>query len=142
LSKYIDTNVWLYSFTADAKYGAACKSILEDVEASRLAAVISVQVVAEAAGVLHRQFKLRDTTRHVEGILSYRLKVQPVTSEVVRLAAQFSKDFHILPYDGIHVAAAVSLGVEEVIPADKELDKAKVVTRIDPLEYARTADNP
>jgi predicted nucleic acid-binding protein len=56
------------------------------------------------------------------------------------MAAQLSKDFKILPYDGIHVATAVNLGVAEIISADAELDKAKVITRIDPLDYAKATE--
>jgi predicted nucleic acid-binding protein len=70
-------------------------------------------------------------------MLSFHLKVPPVMSEIVRLAAQLSKDFEILPYDGIHVATAVSLGADEIVSADAELDKAKVISRTDPLDYAK-----
>ena len=95
---YLDTNVWLYSFTGDRKYGAPCKRILEDVEAGRMEAVISIQVVAEVSGVLYRQYTVRDTTTYVDAVLSYRMKIIPVTSDIVRSAAIFSKDYRILPY--------------------------------------------
>ena len=101
-------------------------------------AVISVQVIAEVSGVLFRQFGVRDTTKYVAGILSYRLKVHPVTAEIVRLAAGYSRDFRILPYDGIHVATAVVGKADEIASADRELDRVKrLVGRLDPLEYKR-----
>lgn len=71
-------------------------------------------------------------------MLSYRLRVQPVTAEIVRLASEYSRDYHILPYDGVHVATAVALQVEEIASADKELDRVKkLVKRIDPLDYVK-----
>jgi predicted nucleic acid-binding protein len=71
-------------------------------------------------------------------MLSYHLRVHPVTAEIVRLAAEYSRDFRILPYDGIHVATAVGTGADEIVSADRELDRVKkVVGRTDPLDYAR-----
>jgi predicted nucleic acid-binding protein len=71
-------------------------------------------------------------------MLSYRLTVQPVTAAIVRSAAEYSRDFHILPYDGIHVATAVGLKVDKIASADRELDKVKkLITRMDPLDYVR-----
>jgi predicted nucleic acid-binding protein len=90
------------------------------------------------AGVLYRQFGMRDTTKHVAGMLSYRLRVHPVTAEVVRLAAEYSRDFRILPYYGIHVATAVDLKVDEIASADRELDRVKkLIKRMDPLQYVK-----
>jgi predicted nucleic acid-binding protein len=103
-----------------------------------LQAVISAQVIAEVSAVLYRQFGVKDTTRHVAGMLSYKLRVQPVTAEIVRLAAEYSRDFRILPYDGIHVATAVAAKVEEIVSADGELDRVKkLVRRVDPLDYGK-----
>ncbi len=101
-------------------------------------AVISAQVLTEVSGVLYRQFEMKDTTRHISGVLSYRLKVQPVTAEIVRLAAEYSRDFRILPYDGIHLATAVGSGASVIISADRELDRArKLMKRKDPLDYVK-----
>jgi len=133
---YVDSNVWLYSFTADKKYGEACRSILEQVELSQVDGAISVQVLAEVSAVLFRQYRMKDTTRHLSGILSYRLKIEPVTSEIVRRAADYSKEFGIPPYDGIHVATALRLGIGEIVSADGELDRVKrLVRRTDPLDF-------
>ncbi len=105
-------------------------------ERSKIEAVISTQVLAEVAGVLYGQFGVRDTTRYVAGILSYRLRVRPVTSEVIRLAAEHSRDYQILPYDAIHVVTALGSKVDEMISADKEMDRVKrLVKRRDPLDY-------
>lgn len=61
-----------------------------------------------------------------------------MTAEIVRLASEYSRDYHILPYDGVHVATAVALQVEEIASADKELDRVKkLVKRIDPLDYVK-----
>ena len=127
--------MWLYSFTADRKFGPHCKRILDDLEAGKMEAVISIQVVAEVSGVLFRQFAVRDTTRYVDAIFSYRMKILPVTSDIVRSAAILSKDYRILPYDGIHVATAKEHSCDAILSADKELDKQNLLDRLDPLDY-------
>jgi predicted nucleic acid-binding protein len=81
---------------------------------------------------------MKDTTKHVAGMLSYGLAVQPVTAAIVRQAVEYSRDFRILPYDGIHVATAVGLKVDEIASADGELDKVKkLIKRVDPLDYVK-----
>jgi predicted nucleic acid-binding protein len=71
-------------------------------------------------------------------MLSYRLRVQPVSTEIVRLAAEYARDFRILPYDGIHVATAVGMKVDEIVSADGELDRVgKLIRRTDPLDYVK-----
>jgi predicted nucleic acid-binding protein len=136
--QYIDTNVWLYSFTADRRYGSACKNVLADIEAGKLNSMISIQVCSEVAGVLYRSYNIRDTTKYVDAILSYRIEAIPVTSEIVRSAASLASEFKILPYDGIHIATAKEASCEAIISADKELDRQSVVNRIDPLNYKRS----
>lgn len=63
----------------------------------------------------------------------------PVTTEIVRMSAAYSRDYNILPYDGIHVATAISLNVETILSADKEFEKVKILKRMDPLSYERAA---
>ncbi len=97
--------------------------------------MVSAHVVAEISGVLYRTYAIRDTTRHVNAVLSYRMEIIPVTSEIVRFAAELSRDYKILPYDGIHIATAREANCDMIISADKELDKQNIVKRVDPLDY-------
>jgi predicted nucleic acid-binding protein len=133
---YIDTNVWIYAATAHPKYGPACKTILEGIEKGEIEAVISTQVLSEVAGVLYQRYHVRDPTPQLRAILSYPMKIVDVTPEIVLRAAECSRDYGILPYDGIHVASALSLLVDEILSADAELDKVGVIKRIDPLAFA------
>ena len=128
----------LYAITANGEYGSACKAILEDIEQRRLEAIISVQVVSEVSGVLYRSFGVKDTTKYVDTILSYPIQVIPVSTEIIRMAAVYSRDWNILPYDGIHTATAMSENAEAILSADKGLDKVKPLRRLDPLSYKRS----
>ena len=79
-----------------------------------------------------------DTTKYVDAVLSYRMKIIPVTSDIVRSAATIAKEFRILPYDGIHLATARENSCSEIFSADKELDKQDVIARSDPRDYKTT----
>lgn len=131
---YIDTNVWIYAAIAHPRYGRRCKAILEWIEKGELKAIISAQVLSEVAGVLYQQYR-EDPTKHVVAVLSYPVKIVDVTPDIVLRAVEYSRDYGILPYDGIHVASAVSSLVTEVLSADKELDKVDIIKRIDPLRF-------
>lgn len=133
--------MWLYAITADKRYGRACRLILEDVEEEKIDAVVSVQVISELSGVLYRIFKVKDITKYVDATLSYPMRVISVTSEIVRVAACYSRDWDILPYDGIHIATAISERVEAILTADKELRKVKAIKSLDPLLYGKEKES-
>jgi predicted nucleic acid-binding protein len=133
---YIDTNIWIYAITAHPKYGKKCKQILEKLEKGELKAAISVQVLSEVAGVLHQQFGVKDTVEHIVAIISYPLEVIDLTPDIVVRGAEYSRDYGILPYDGIHVATALNQMIKKILSADKELDKVPFIERVDPLDYA------
>ena len=133
---YVDTNIWIYASIAHPKYGHRCKAILERIEKGQLEAVVSVQVLSEVAGVLYQQYHVKDPTKHVAAILSYPMKFVDVTPDIVLKVVEYSRDYGILPYDGIHVASALSSFITEILSADKELDKVGVIERIDPLEFS------
>lgn len=132
---YVDTNVWIYAAIAHPRYGRRCKEILERIEEGKLEAIISVQVLSEVAGVLYQQYRVKDPTEHVVAVLSYPMKIVDVTPDIVLRAVEYSRDYGILPYDGIHVASAVSSLATEILSADKELDKVDIIKRLDPLEF-------
>lgn len=135
---YVDTNIWIYAMTANPKYGKKCMQILEKLERGELKAAISVLVLSEVADVLYRRFGLRDPVKHVSAILSYPLELIDLTPDIALRAAEYSRDYGILPYDGIHVASAASSLVTEVLSADKELDRVDIIKRVDPLEFDLT----
>ncbi len=137
-SSYLDTNIWIYAITAHPDYGLPCKRILEDIEHGRLRGAISTQILSEISGVLFKCFGIRDTTAHLDAVLSYPLEIILVTPDLIRLGAEYSRDYGISPYDSIHIAVAIRYA-DNILSADKELDKVPFVKRVDPLKYGRTA---
>jgi predicted nucleic acid-binding protein len=71
----------------------------------------------------------------VAAIFSYPVEIIDVTPDIVIRAAGYSRDYGILPYDGIHIASAVTSLATEILSADEELDKVDFIRRVDPLEF-------
>jgi len=136
LTYYIDTNVWIYAMIAHPKYGEKCREILSKIEAEKLEAAISTQVLGEITGVLYSQYKVKDTTSQLNAVLSYPIDVYIIHPDVIRVAAEYARDYGITPYDGIHVASAVENNVKEIVSADREFDKVETIRRIDPIEFS------
>jgi len=68
-------------------------------------------------------------------VLSYPIEIYIIHPDVIRVAAEYARDYNIAPYDGIHVALAVEHNVRDIISADKELDKVELIRRVDPTEF-------
>jgi len=132
---YIDTNVWIYAMIAHPKYGEKCKGILKKIEEEKLRASISTQVLGEVAGVLYSKYKVKDTTSQLNAVLSYPIDIYITHPDVIRVAAEYARDYSITPYDGIHIALAVEHNVKDIISADRELDKVELIRRVDPTEF-------
>ncbi len=49
---------------------------------------------SEIAGVLYRSCGIKETTKYDDAILSYHMEVLSVTSEIVRKAATYAKEFN------------------------------------------------
>jgi predicted nucleic acid-binding protein len=135
LTYYIDTNIWVYAIIAHPKYGEKCKQILKKIEAKKLEAAISTQVLGEVAGVLYNKYKVKDTTSQLNAILSYPIDIYIVYPDTIRVAAEYARDYGITPYDGIHIALAVENNITDMISADKELDKVELIRRTGPTEF-------
>lgn len=135
MTYYIDTNVWVYAMIAHPKYGEKCKEILKKIEEENLEAAISTQVLGEVAGVLYSKYKVKDTTSQLNAVLSYPIDIYIIHPDVIRVAAEYARDYDITPYDGIHIALAIEHNVRDIISADKELDKVELIRRIDPTKF-------
>ena len=138
---YVDTNVIIYAVANDAKYGAACKRILLDLETGKLKACASVLVLVETINVLTKINKLLnvagkaelDIRKNVDAILSLPIVWFDLNFLVIKRAAEYK--YKVSGVDYVHIASMELNSVSEVISGDKEIDKVSVVRRTDPLKY-------
>ncbi len=137
----LDTNVVVYAIENHPKYGIACKKILEDIESRKLEVSASVLVLVELINVLtklNRILKKRgrkplSIKENIQAVLSLPVVWIDLDVLIIEKASEYT--FEINGVDYIHVASMEVGSISEVLSADKDLDKVRIVRRIDPLEY-------
>ncbi len=141
--KYLDTNIIIYAITNDAKFGAACKQILLDLETGKLKACASVLVLAEIINVLSKINRMLenagkaglDIRKNIDAILSLPIVWFDLNFLTIKKAAEYK--FRVSGIDYLHVATMELNSVKESLSGDKELDKVDFIRRIDPLKYPK-----
>lgn len=140
--RYLDTNVVVYAIGNHPKYGKKCKEILDDVEAGREKVCSSIVMLVEIVAVLvrvnralrRRGGKELDIKNNVNALLSLPINWVDLSLVVIRRAAEYR--YPTSGTDYVHLASAEICGAEEILSADRELDKIPWVKRIDPLKYS------
>ncbi len=123
----------MYAAGADHPLREPCLRILEHVEAERLEAATSAEVIQE---ILHRFSR---TDRAAEGIdladavLDAFSPVLPITHDVVRRMPELARRYpgHSAR-DLIHVATCLHHGIEVIVSPDTDFDRIQEVRRIGP----------
>ncbi len=138
---YLDTNVIVYAIENHPRYGASCKKILEDVQDGRLEAGCSVLVLVELINVLkkvndflkkHRKPTL-NLADNVEAVMSLPLTWLDLDFLAIERASTYSYDVSGIDY--VHISSMELGSITEIISADRELDRVKILARIDPVDY-------
>jgi predicted nucleic acid-binding protein len=138
---YVDTNVFVYAIENHPRYGTSCKKILEDLQDGRLEAACSVLVLVELINVLK---KVNDTlsrerkptlnlAANIEAVMSLPVKWLDLDFLVIERASSYSYDVGGVDY--VHVSSMELDSITEIISADRELDRVKILTRVDPVDY-------
>ncbi len=138
---YVDTNVIVYAIENHPRYGASCKKILEDVQDGRLEAGCSVLVLVELINVLkkvndflskHRR-PILNLGDNIEAVMSLPLTWLDLDFLVIERASTYS--YAVSGIDYIHISSMELGSIAEIISADRELDRVKILTRVDPTDY-------
>lgn len=132
----------IYAVENHPKYGAKCRKILEDMEAGKLEVCCSTLVLIEVINILVKINKILkgsgerelDIRKNIDAILSLPIQWIEVSPMLIRRASEY--EYPVSGVDYVHLASMELNGVEDVISADKELDKVVWVKRVDPLRYA------
>ena len=138
---YIDTNVFIYAIENHPKYGERCKKILEDLMHEKIKLAASVLVLVEVINVLGRLnkelhgngSKELNISMNISAIESLPIVWLDLNLPIIERAAEYTYKINAVDY--IHLASMELNQINEIISADADLDKAKWVSRIDPLRY-------
>jgi len=131
LTRFVDTNVFVYALTAHPRFGEISKRILERIERGE-AALTSTLVLCEVAWVLEAMGRQGDIKPTLEKILSYSsLEVVEVGGDDLLMGAYNMSAQGVDFNDGVNVALMMRLGVSEVYSNDNrhlgKLDFLKLV---------------
>lgn len=124
MTRFVDSNVFIYALTAHPQFGKTAKNILERIEKGETA-ITSTLVLCEIAWVLEamgRQGYIKPT---LEKILSYKsLKVVDFDEDDLLMGASNMAVENIDFNDGVNLALMMRLDVSEVYSNDlKHLGK-------------------
>ena len=139
--KYLDTNVIIYAIESHPKYGEKCKDILKAVENAELEVCASTLILVEVINVLCKLNRILEEAqkeklnirKNIDAILSLPIKWIELDFAIIRRASEYQ--FKVSGIDYVHVASMELNLVNEVISADKEVDKIDFIKRIDPLTF-------
>jgi len=131
VTRFVDTNIFIYTLTAHPHFGKTAKNILERIENGE-AAITSTLVLCEVAWVLEAMGRQGDIKPTLEKIMSYpTLKVIDFSGDDLLIAANNMSTENVDFNDGVNLALMMRLGISEVYSNDQKhlgkLDFLKLV---------------
>jgi predicted nucleic acid-binding protein len=131
VSRFLDTNIFIYTLTAHPRFGKISKDILERIEKGERA-VTSTLVLCEVVWVLESMGRQGDIKPTLEEIMSYRtLEVVACTQDDLLVGASNMATENIDFNDGVNLALMMRLGIYEVYSNDQKhlgkLDYLKLI---------------
>jgi len=120
MTRFVDTNIFIYALTAHPRFGKTAKDILERIENGE-AAVTSTLVLCEVAWVLEAMGRQSDIKPTLEKILSYpTLEVINISQDDLLIGANNMDTEKIDFNDGVNLALMMRAGVSEVYSNDQK----------------------
>jgi predicted nucleic acid-binding protein len=120
VTRFVDTNVFIYALTAHPLFGKTAKNILERIENGELA-ITSTLVMCEVAWVLEAMGKQGDIKPSLEKMMSYKaLKVIGFSGDDLLVGANNMIAENLDFNDGVNLALMMRLGVTEVYSNDQK----------------------
>lgn len=120
MTRFVDTNIFIYALTAHPKFGQTAKDILERIENGE-EAITSTLVLCEVAWVLEAMGRQSNIKPTLEKIISYStLRVIQVSQDDLLIGAT-NMDKEKLDFnDGVNLALMMQTGVSEVYTNDQK----------------------
>lgn len=153
---FLDANTFIYHFTSDPKWGAACTRLLERIELRELRGFISTHVLADvahrlmtmeamdrlgwpatrlAARLRKHHAEIPKLTVYVQAlgqIAQIGIQVLPVLEQHVIQASQLSRIHELLTGDALVVAVMLANGLTKLASLDADFDRVPGLTRYAP----------
>ena len=120
MTRFVDTNVFIYTVTAHPRFGKIAKNILNRIEEGEVA-ITSTLVLCEVAWVLEAMGRQGDIKSTLEKIMSYQtLDVIDFSGDDLLMGANNMSAEQIDFNDGVNLALMMRLGISEVYSNDQK----------------------
>jgi len=153
---FIDANCLVYAATSDARYGAPCQRLLEEIEKKNLRGCTSAHVLGDLSHRLmtieaallftrpmtgianwHRRHpaevqRLAQYRQSLDDLLAIPLPILAVTGNQVSRAADFSRLYGLLNNDALVVAVMQDHGITHLASNDPDFDRVPGIIRYAP----------
>jgi len=134
---FVDTSVIMYAAGSDHPLREPCAAVMRAVEARRIEAVTSVEVIQE---IVHWFLAIRRpdiADALARSTLDTFAPVLPITHALMRRVPDLARRYPgLAARDVIHVATCIHEGIPEIISTDRGFDAVTEVRRITPEEFA------
>ncbi len=120
MTRFVDTNIFIYTLTAHPRFGKTSRAILERIQKGEKA-ITSTLVMCEVAWVLEAMGRQGDIKSTLEKIMSYRtLEIVSYIPDDLLVGANNMGTEKIDFNDGVNLALMMRLGVSEVYSNDQK----------------------
>lgn len=120
MSRFLDTNIFIYTLTAHPRFGKISKDILERIEKGE-AAITSTLVLCEVAWALEAMGRQGDIKPTLEKIMSYRtLEIISYVQDDLLVGANNITTENIDFNNGVNLALMMRSGVSEIYSNDQK----------------------
>ena len=120
MTRFVDTNVFIYTLTAHPLFGKTAKNILARIEEGE-AAITSTLVLCEVAWVLEAMGRQGDIKPTLEKIMSFQtLDVIDFSGDDLLIGANNMSAEQVDFNDGVNLALMMRLGISEVYSNDQK----------------------
>lgn len=120
MTRFVDTNIFIYTLTAHPRFGKTAKNILERIQKGEKA-VTSTLVLCEVAWVLEAMGRQGDIQPTLEKIMSFQtLEIVSYVPDDLLVGANNMATENIDFNDGVNLALMMRLGVSEVYSNDQK----------------------
>ena len=110
--------------------GDRARSLLKEIEQGKVLAASSALTFDELVWAVKKHRSLEDATFAGEAFLNMTgLKIVDVNEDLLALALELIRRYHLQPRDSIHAASALREKAETVISTDEDFDRLKEVRR-------------
>lgn len=150
---FIDSKIWLYTFTAHPQWGSACRDLLKKIETAQIEGFTSPLVIAETIHKL-MLFEVRDRFKiplpSAVSYLKMNYAVIPTLAEFQKaldriyvrsnvtileisntaFASSYSlmKKYQLLSFDALHAATCLAYNIHHFATNDKDFKRVKELT--------------